>query len=312
MTGAQSDEGLGKTGVALSLPIIVLFSVVFGGLWSRQQRSADTDRSKSKALASEEIPGGPGHNSRTVKVGPDNRIYLSLGISGNCSDEYLDPSYAKDKRRGGVMVLDESQDPPVWRPYGSGLRNPVGFGWHPDTGVMYASNNGPDHLGFEFPPEVFVRIEDGSFHGMPWYQLRGDTLVRDTCIAVDAPRDVGQVSLPVATFPSRNAPMDVVFATQALPAVLRRGDAVVALKGSWATLPDGAGNGDAATRRPPKIVVVQFDNGKATYVRDLVTGFQLADGRRWARPVGLAFGPDGALYFTSDSALEGLYRLRRQ
>jgi glucose/arabinose dehydrogenase len=47
-------------------------------------------------------------------------------------------------------------------------------------------------------------------------------------------------------------------------------------------------------------------------VDDLVTGFQLADGERWARPVGVAVGPDGALYFTSDSETNGLFRLRRK
>jgi len=46
-------------------------------------------------------------------------------------------------------------------------------------------------------------------------------------------------------------------------------------------------------------------------VDDLITGFQMPDGERWARPVGVAIGPDGALYFTSDSDTNGLFRLRR-
>ena len=45
------------------------------------------------------LPGGGGHNSRTVAVGPDGRIYLSLGLSGNCSDQYLDDSYPFNDRR---------------------------------------------------------------------------------------------------------------------------------------------------------------------------------------------------------------------
>ena len=55
------------------------------------------------------LPAGGGHNSRTVSIGPDRRVYLSLGISGNCSDEYLDNSYPFDDRRGGILVLDESR-----------------------------------------------------------------------------------------------------------------------------------------------------------------------------------------------------------
>ena len=57
---------------------------------------------------------------------------------------------------------------------------------------------------------------------------------------------------------------------------------------------------------------VRFVDGRASEVEDLVVGFQLADGRRWARPVGVVIGPDGHVYFTSDSGIEGLYRLRRE
>jgi len=90
------------------------------------------------------------------------------------------------------------------------------------------------------------------------------------------------------------------------------GDAVVALHGSWATQPSGGAFGGRETRRPPKLVVVRFQDGKAIRVDDLVTGFQLENGARWARPVGVAIGPDGALYFTSDSDANALFRLRRK
>jgi glucose/arabinose dehydrogenase len=58
-------------------------------------------------------------------------------------------------------------------------------------------------------------------------------------------------------------------------------------------------------------VAVRFKEGEAQRVDDLVDGFQLANGERWARPVGVAIGPDGALYFTSDSGANGLFRLKR-
>ena len=88
-------------------------------------------------------------------------------------------------------------------------------------------------------------------------------------------------------------------------------DAIVALHGSWGTQPHGWGTGNPATRRLPKIVAVRFQNQRAQRVDDLISGFQLPDGQRWARPVGVAIGPDGALYFTSDSGLNGLFRLKR-
>jgi glucose/arabinose dehydrogenase len=88
-------------------------------------------------------------------------------------------------------------------------------------------------------------------------------------------------------------------------------DALVALRGSWGTQPGGGALGNPATRRAPKIVAVRFEDGRAKRVDDLLTGFQLDDGERWARPVGVAIGPDGALYFTSDSGINGLFRLRK-
>ena len=256
------------------------------------------------------LPGGGGHTSRTVAIGPDGRVYLSLGLTGNCSDQYLDDSYPFADRRGGVLVLDESGGHPAWKPFASGLRNPVGFDWHPDTGVLYASNNGPDHLGFEQPPEYFARLADGSFHGMPWFQYDGNTLSRDRCLERTPPRPAAEVSVPVATFPARNAPMGVAFATDDALGGKFAGNAIVALRGSWGTRPTGGAYGSKATRRAPQLLMVRFEAGKARDVVDFVTGFQRADGTRLARPVGVAFGPDGALYFTSDAELQGLFRLR--
>ncbi len=258
------------------------------------------------------LPGGGGHDSRTVAVGPDGRVYLSIGLSGNCSDQYLDASYPFNDRRGGILVLSEKDGKARWETYASGLRNPVGFDWQPKTGVLYADNNGPDHWGFDKPPEYFSRIEPGSFHGMPWFQYDGAGVRRDDCIKRPPPRPVQDVVTPVLTFPSRTAPLGMRFVPQGGLDKALEFDAVVALHGSWATRPTGSLFGDSATRRPPKIVVVRFVDGRAQRVDDLVTGFQLRNGRRWARPAGVAIGPDGALYFTSDSGVNGLFRLGRE
>lgn len=257
------------------------------------------------------LPGGGSHSSRSVGLGPDGRIYVSLGISGNCVDEYLDESYPFARRRGGVYVLDETGARPVLKPFASGLRNPVGFAWQKATGDLYATNNGPDHLGYDEPREYFSRLVEGSFHGMPWFQLIKGRIQRDRCIGGDPPRGLDEVVMPVATFDARNAPMGVAFVPQGALDEGLAGDAVVALHGSWATRPRGGFGGDPATRRPPKLVVVDFEQGRAQGVHDLITGFQLPDGTRWARPVGVAIGPDGALYFSSDGGVQGLFRLRQ-
>jgi len=266
------------------------------------------DRAPLDAKLWVRLPAGGGHTSRTVGVGPDGRVYAALGLSGNCSDQYIGPPYDFRNRRGGVMVLDESGAEPRWRPFATGLRNPVGFDWQPETGVLYATNNGPDHHGFDEPAEYFVRARAGDFFGLPWYVLIGGRIVRDDCVTSDPPHPVSDVKRPVATFPARNAPLGMAFARTGPWA----GDALVALHGSWATQPYGGSMGPDASRRPPAIVRVHFEHGQATgRVTDVVTGFQDPDsGDRWARPAGVAVGPDGFLYFTSDQGANALFRLR--
>lgn len=266
------------------------------------------DRDALSLLAA--LPAGGGHDSRTVQVGPDGRIYVSLGLSGNCSDQYLGDGYPFDDQRGGILVLREEQGQTGWQPYAAGLRNPVGFDWRPGTDVLYADNNGPDHWGFGEPPEYFVRVERGDFFGMPWFQFVDGKLQRDDCVSSAPPRPISEVTLPAITLPSRNAPLGMAFVPPGAlkPALVR--DAVVALHGSWGTQPNGGFLGDKATRRPPKLVVVRFADDRPERVDDLVTGFQQEGGTRWGRPAGVAFGPDGALYFTSDSDTNGLFRLR--
>ncbi|MDE0310497.1 MAG: hypothetical protein OXI60_11815 [Acidiferrobacterales bacterium] len=259
------------------------------------------------------LPGGFGHSSRTVAVSPGNEIFVSIGISGNCNNQMISDSYPFKDRRGGLFRLDESSDPDRLVPFASGLRNPVGFDWHPTSHVMYATNNGPDHLGFDQPPEYFSKITPGSFHGMPWYQYDGQSVRKDPCITAKAPYPVGEVSIPVALFPSRNAPLGVAFVPTEAMDKRFQSNAIVALHGSWGTQPDGLFTGSAASRRPPAVVMVRFIGEESAGVEPIVTGFQNEDGRRWARPAGVAVGPDGSLYITSDSGdLHGLLRLRRK
>ncbi|WP_024951114.1 PQQ-dependent sugar dehydrogenase [Cobetia crustatorum] len=274
-----------------------------------------------------EIPGGGGHNSRTLSTGPDGALYLALGIQGNCSDQYLAgtaPHYPFSERRGGVMRLDEhSKDQPRWQPWASGLRNPVGLAWQTlprgETRLL-ATNNGPDHWGYEHPHELLVAATQQSFHGMPWYQWKDGKPQRDACIESVSPQPLQEISRPLAEMPARSAPMGIAVVPEGHP-LSPNMDVVIAIHGSWGTAPDGKAWGDPASRRAPRLLGVKLASGnEQTQEQDqeqqhsaltpLLTGLQdSTDGARWIRPLDVAFGPNGDLYMTSDTGASGLYRI---
>ncbi len=288
-----------------------LFVATISNLYRLPYDSSATRGDPAKLRYVTALPGGFGHSSRTVRLGPDQALYVSLGISGNCTDQLISDTYPFRHRRGGIFKVDESVSPAILVPFASGLRNPVDFDWHPTSQVMYATNNGPDHLGFESPPEYFAKVAPDSFHGMPWFQYDGTRIVRDDCIDSNPPFPKEQVEIPVATFPARNAPLGMTFIPKGALDERFELSAAVALHGSWATQPDGGFTGSRASRRAPAVVLVRFEDGNAIDVVPIVTGFQFEDGKRWARPAGVAVGPDGWLYITSDGGdFEGLMRLR--
>ena len=250
-----------------------------------------------------------GHASRTVIVGPDNALYIGLGISGNCSNEYLDNTYPFELRRGGVFKLDEGGASPALVPFSSGLRNPIGLAFDPVLNRLFATNAGSDDLGFELPREIFSILSDGSYHGMPWFQYINGQFERQDCISSPPPpRPANEATPPSVTFDARSTPMAIAFMPNTSLGSEFIGNAMVAIHGSWAR-PSGGGN---ASRRPPKLVMVRFAQNQPQSVVDVVTGFQRADGSRFARPVGALVGPDGHLYFTSDRGeVTGLFRLKR-
>ena len=188
------------------------------------------------------FPAAAGHNSRTVGVGPDGRVYVSLGIQGNCSDQYLGERYPFDERRGGIFVLREDGGQPRWEAYRFGTAQSRGFCLASADRVMYASNNGPDHLGLRSTTGIFQpRHRRVRFTACRGSSSTGNRLKRDDCAPSRPPRPLAEVAVPVATFPSRNAPMGVAFVPTGAMGKALEHDAVVALRGSWGTQADPAG-----------------------------------------------------------------------
>jgi len=285
-----------------------LFIADTAGLYEAPYNGLSTNLQASDLVKIADLPVG-GHSSRTVIAAPDGTLYLSIGISSNCSNEYLDNSYPFDTRRGGVFWIDESSLTPKLIPFASGLRNPIGITVHPVTGDLWATNAGSDNLGCNEPKEIFSRLFQGSWHGMPWFQYINGSFHDGQCIDTStALRPASEASAPAVTFLARSTPMGIAFVTDNRLGDDFNGNALVAVHGSWAT--DPTKGGGLETRRPPKVAMVNFSGNLAVSVEDVVTGFQRSDGSRFARPSGTIIGPDGQFYFTSDGGeVQGLFRL---
>jgi glucose/arabinose dehydrogenase len=147
------------------------------------------------------------------------------------------------------------------------------------------------------PPEYFSRVAANSLNGMSWFQYDGDRIRPDDCISTAPPGPQVGIMPPVATFPARNEAIGMTFVPDSALALPLMGDAIVALHGFWATLSAGSTTANPATRCPPKVVAVRFAKSEAQRVEELVTGFQVSDGQRWARPMSVAIRPDGGAVF---------------
>jgi len=231
------------------------------------------------------LPGGGNHWTRTIRFGPDGWLYVSVGSSCNvCIEE--------DPRRAALLRF--RPDGSGAETYATGLRNAVGFDWRPDSGELYATDNGRDLLGDDYPPCELGRVVKGGFYG--WPHANGDR---------DPDPDFGEghedeiaTSIPPAhSFRAHNAPLGIVFLQRPLGARLPRGTAVVALHGSWnRTEKDGY-----------KVVSLQFAPAGKIEERDLLWGFLEGDDVV-GRPVDVATGPDGEIYVSDDYA-GAVYRI---
>src|SRR6266699_2968814 len=219
------------------------------------------------------LPSG-GHVTRTIAFGPDNLLYVAIGSSCNvCDDE---PPRAAVTRYN----LDGSNPHTL----ATGLRNSVGMAFHPTTGELWANNNDRDDLGDDLPPEHLNILRDGAWYGWPQCYLPGEA-------NPEYPgADCSSVEPPALTFQAHSAPLGLAFYTGAMFPAEYRGDAFMTNHGSWnRSVPVGA-----------TVARVQVQNGRPTTVEDFVTGWELADGSRWGRPVSLLVMPDGALLVSDD------------
>ncbi|MBX9603806.1 MAG: PQQ-dependent sugar dehydrogenase [Bryobacteraceae bacterium] len=232
------------------------------------------------------LPDGGQHPNRTLAVGPDRMLYVSVGSSCNACPE-TNAEHATMLRAG----LDgESREI-----YATGLRNTIGFGWHPATGEMWGADHGIDWLGDDDQPEELNRIEKGAAYGWPYVYGMGKINQ-----AVQSPKGrtkeewAARSRQPALEYTAHAAPMQMVFYSGSQFPPEYRGDAFVAMRGSW-------------NRKPPsgyEVVRIRFRNGKPAAIEPFLTGFLTGAGENWSqfgRPVGVAVARDGALLVSDDT-----------
>lgn len=232
----------------------------------------------------DDLPDGGQHPLRTLGIGPDGLLYISVGSTCDACVE-SNPENA--------TLLQVAQDGSSRTIFASGLRNTLGFDWHPETNELWGVDNGSDWRGNDLPPEELNRIEAGNDYGWPYCYAKQ---VIDPII--DDPENAPKAEYCSSTTPSvlenqaHEAPIALTFYEGLAFPEAYRGDAFVAMRGSWNRIP--------ATGY--KIARVVFEGGEPVAIEDFVTGFLNAEGlATFARPAGVTVDAQGALLFSDDS-----------
>jgi glucose/arabinose dehydrogenase len=223
------------------------------------------------------LPTGGNHTTRTVLIGSDGKLYVSIGSTCNNCDE-------ADPQRATVWVYN--LDGSGGRLYAKGLRNAVGLAINPWNKQIWATNHGRDLLGDDTPPETIYALQDGGNYGWPRCQA-GDIIDPD----MGKPGDCDNVVKPIVKMQAHSAPLGLAFYNASAFPQQYRG-LFVAFHGSWnRSVPTGY-----------KVVFIPLnERGEvAGGVQDFATGWLNNDQDASGRPVGLAVGPDGALYVSDD------------
>lgn len=245
---------------------------------------ADTD---TLQILMDDLPTG-GHFTRTIKIHNDS-LYLSTGSSCNVCYE----KDAKDLQRAAITrCKPDGTDCEV---YAKGLRNSVGFVFHPETGAMYVTENGRDLLGDDLPPDEINLIEEGKNYGWPTCYGKNihdtdfdkNTYIRNPCME---PFEMSSL----IDLQAHSAPLGLAFYYGDNFPAEYQGDLFVAFHGSW-------------NRKEPtgyKIVSIDMDMDEGDYiVRDFATGWLADNGTNvLGRPVDIIVADDGSLLVSDDNA----------
>ena len=232
-----------------------------------------------------DLPGGPidHHWTKNIIASPDHRkLYITVGSNSNVGENGL----AAEQGRARILQLDLASG--EVRAYATGLRNPNGMAWQPQTGALWVAVNERDELGSDLVPDYMTAVKDGGFYGWPWsyYGQHVDARVQPA-----NPARVAQAIAPDYALGPHTASLGLAFYSGQLLPVSYENGAFIGQHGSWNRRP----------RSGYKVVFVSFVQGQPRGLpRDVLTGFLDADGRARGRPVGVAIDKAGALLVADD------------
>ena len=233
-----------------------------------------------------DLPGGPidHHWTKSLTASPDGtKLYAGVGSNSNITENGLQAELG----RASVWEIDRASG--SHREYATGLRNPNGLQFEPQTQRLWVVVNERDELGPDLVPDYLTSVKDGGFYGWP-YSYYGQHV--DPRVKPERPDLVRQAIVPDYALSSHVAPLGLVFYTgTSLPAHYR-GGAFVGEHGSW----------NRTRLNGYKVVYVPFQNGRpAGAAEDVVTGFLIDGDKARGRPVGLALDSQGGLLIADDT-----------
>jgi glucose/arabinose dehydrogenase len=242
------------------------------------------------------LPVG-GHWTRDVVFSPDGRsMFVSVGSDGNLDEELIGPpppglplGAAWGDNLGRADVLEFSPDGGARHVFATGLRNCSAEAIQPGSGALWCAVNERDGLGDNLAPDYATRVQAGAFYGWPWFYIGNHPEPRMNGARSDL---AGQVTVPEVLIQPHSAPLGIVFYEGTQFPAEYRGDAFVALHGSW----------NRSLRTGYKVVRLRMEDGHPTGAyEDFLTGFVASDQAVWGRPVGLTVMHDGSLLVSEDA-----------